>query len=1419
MAKNILHYSLPSGDTLALSLMKGDSYLNVNCDIEDIRNIINSPIVAVRYRIFVLFEDETINYEIPSSDIKMGGSYSENYQSGQRRSFSCSLVNETGKYSPGVNSLWAGTKFKLEQGLVFEDNQIIWFSKGVYRIQTINPSYSDGDNSVSITAADKFSIFESKIGTLDSTYTINAGSDVEGVILDILRTTQRTTTPLDPATINYHSSLKNKKTQCDITKNEGETFGTILKELANQINAEIFYDSLGKLTLVPINDIANDEDKTILEYYTDDKGDYNNFSLNYNMDEIINKIIVIGSSSKGGVYRSEAVNDNPESLFCVQRIGQRVGPVINDSSITAQYLANERAQYELRKTLIIRGSTSLTVMMNPLLSVNNLVCITNEFFNLLNEKFIIQSISYSLDYSGTMTISIASLRNLAEKHVTVGTVVKQENETDITAKKLKGFEIYYDKQKNLIYWKDDPRVKYRVYFLDFQTGQTKYLDLQTGETYLVDVLTGQEELCSYMESFQKDFWQQEDRNILGINSFLNFKAYAEGTDKENFHVEQRSGSIYIKSIPINNQLYTGEKTSNSIVIERYIGYVPDSLVADIYNEKYDQTPIYKEIRVGICRDRFNNKGSYRNRFNNYWEFDSTRYNSYDDLPEPQDNFKKMLYVKDRKMAYVSNGTEWIPAGTDRTANKRSNLPNPNSTEWVQYGDVIKIIKNKRSSKYFIAAKPIKVGFEDANWGNFGITSIHCFLNSKEITLQNTVNPDGVRKFEWVEEIEEKRQIKKLTLTVAKGKDKNWKVESLVLTEEYLNKQEPPYTQPVSQNVWKYQINRSPRPNQNKFHILSKGYYRNCYGNTAVEDPDWVQNKVIWTGILCTLDSIDKEYYPKSTETGYFQNDDWTYPVNYKGKIQTWYEKGRASNIRAWVPYGVFSDQLYKTKRFSFPKGIPMHLGIKNNSSFNSDLFYPMQYILTYSQTKAKSAESKDKYLHVNEWTRGVDVTDLVMNNVLHDNRKLYRLNKVGAHRCYNKTVEDTSVTNVSKQFTREGRVIKYGVLVANKKGYVLIDDETVAVNKITEDKIPEDPLTILVADNGQSYQYIEYLGPLYPYPYCWGIPNDPNIKVYSEFNDKRGIGEKIFSSYWGGDFNVISTIKQFESDIKYTDWWSFNYEAVDGTKYPYRFGFGYDKNYNPKLLLQTKNYQDDDIYLTFNYDAKNHSINSVIFKNKEVQLKGLTSGINSITYTWYTYGSHFPLRAAVCEININSKKYQTTMNYNPATLENYSIIDFNKIIDDKSTDYPGGLLIKINKETYVKTRGASGASVNNCLSKIQLNSEDPISDIIWSQDVKGSVSYFKSYQEPSGVYFIDTFGETPQLWMAIEEMAELSNAIAKKVRGRVSNQEVIEEIADVYIMMQELAICTDQQKVQEYVNKKIERLNNRVTKHNINYGK
>lgn len=52
---------------------------------------------------------------------------------------------------------------------------------------------------------------------------------------------------------------------------------------------------------------------------------------------------------------------------------------------------------------------------------------------------------------------------------------------------------------------------------------------------------------------------------------------------------------------------------------------------------------------------------------------------------------------------------------------------------------------------------------------------------------------------------------------------------------------------------------------------------------------------------------------------------------------------------------------------------------------------------------------------------------------------------------------------------------------------------------------------------------------------------------------------------------------------------------------------------------------------------------------------------------------------------------------------------------------------------------------------------------------------------------VDIYGTEAQIWMAIEEMAELSNALAKHRRDRVTREDVCEEIADVVIMMIQLA--------------------------------
>lgn len=77
---------------------------------------------------------------------------------------------------------------------------------------------------------------------------------------------------------------------------------------------------------------------------------------------------------------------------------------------------------------------------------------------------------------------------------------------------------------------------------------------------------------------------------------------------------------------------------------------------------------------------------------------------------------------------------------------------------------------------------------------------------------------------------------------------------------------------------------------------------------------------------------------------------------------------------------------------------------------------------------------------------------------------------------------------------------------------------------------------------------------------------------------------------------------------------------------------------------------------------------------------------------------------------------------------------------------------------------------------------------------------------------IGRYGRTSQVFMLIEEMAELQDAVCKYNRERVKKSAVIEEIADVRIMLDQLEIIIDapKGKVNAVMSHKINRLKNRL---------
>lgn len=77
---------------------------------------------------------------------------------------------------------------------------------------------------------------------------------------------------------------------------------------------------------------------------------------------------------------------------------------------------------------------------------------------------------------------------------------------------------------------------------------------------------------------------------------------------------------------------------------------------------------------------------------------------------------------------------------------------------------------------------------------------------------------------------------------------------------------------------------------------------------------------------------------------------------------------------------------------------------------------------------------------------------------------------------------------------------------------------------------------------------------------------------------------------------------------------------------------------------------------------------------------------------------------------------------------------------------------------------------------------------------------------------LDAYGKDAQMKMAIEECSELINALCKDYRGRVNNDAVATEIADVMIMCAQMALIYGKDNVTNEVYFKQCRLADRLRK-------
>lgn len=93
-----------------------------------------------------------------------------------------------------------------------------------------------------------------------------------------------------------------------------------------------------------------------------------------------------------------------------------------------------------------------------------------------------------------------------------------------------------------------------------------------------------------------------------------------------------------------------------------------------------------------------------------------------------------------------------------------------------------------------------------------------------------------------------------------------------------------------------------------------------------------------------------------------------------------------------------------------------------------------------------------------------------------------------------------------------------------------------------------------------------------------------------------------------------------------------------------------------------------------------------------------------------------------------------------------------------------------------------------------------------------------NYQEVTDTYkqAIETYGVRAQKLMAIEEMSELTKEICKDFRGKLNREHLIEEMADVLIMLDQMLLLykISGEEVGLMRIKKVERLKERLEKQN-----
>ena len=134
--------------------------------------------------------------------------------------------------------------------------------------------------------------------------------------------------------------------------------------------------------------------------------------MTYNFTETYNIVKVIGDNKAAPeIYEYTAKNDEPNSPTRISLIGEKI-KYIESTFCYNLDRTKDFARYMLQKLSRVPLTLSFQSSMIPHLEVNNVITITDKFFNYNQERFVIQSLTMPLSTKSLIDIEATNTANI-----------------------------------------------------------------------------------------------------------------------------------------------------------------------------------------------------------------------------------------------------------------------------------------------------------------------------------------------------------------------------------------------------------------------------------------------------------------------------------------------------------------------------------------------------------------------------------------------------------------------------------------------------------------------------------------------------------------------------------------------------------------------------------------------------------------------------------------------------------------------------------------------------------------------------------------------------------------------------------------------------------------------------------------------